>query len=130
MPCSGSNPSKISHYSQDKSPNMARKTFMILLSVHVSPYISPFPTSFKLNCFQFFQHVMKSLNSRFLHMILPLCGTLLPTPNTHIHRHTHGQFVLVTRETILSVLLNISIQCLLHCCPYSSPCEMSRQTNA
>lgn len=96
------------------------KPFMFCLNVHFRPHITS--TSFsaltKLNCFQFLQQVMQTLNSRFLHRMPPLSGTHTYTPNTHIHAyiHTHtqpGQFLLVHKGRNHICLLTIGIQCLL-----------------
>lgn len=129
MLCLGSNTSKNSHYSQDKSPNMAKKNLHdtpLCICLHTYVTISHF---IQTDLFSVLPTCHDHLSFRFLHMILPLSGTLLHTSNTHTNTHTKGKILLVTRETILPVLFTISIQCLLHCCTYTSPSGMSRQTN-
>lgn len=60
----------------------------------------------QLNCFQFPQQVIQTLNFRFLHMILPLSETPLPTLNTYTLPGNSNLFI---REGIISVLLPIGI---------------------
>lgn len=102
MPCLGSNPSQNSHYSQDKSPNMAKKTFMTLLSVYVCPHMSPFPTSFKLTCFQFFQHVMIiSVSSFYTWYSLSLEHYCTHPTHTQTHTHRGKSYLLQGKQSYL-----------------------------
>lgn len=129
MPSLGSNSSQIAHYFKDKSLKMANKAFHGLSlctfqATHLT--FTSFPTLTKLNCFQFLQKLTMTLNSRFLHTMLPLSGTPLPTLIIYTQP---GQLLLVHKGRNHICSAHHRYLMLVHCFTYTNTGWMCAQMN-